>query len=217
MTTKLNLINRDSLAKASYAFRNDDHLYPQGHLFQTSERTAACKKCGRTREQVRWDDLPPQCIATAERVHRFGGCAPWSCCIYCSKSRESLGDTIIEAGGFGSLECPDWRAIDIKSVIRCEEEKAYSLMSKAEKKAPEYIRKMGMSGATLVFLHDTHGWDPEIIEGLLDIPKSAKEEYDQIRFKQSESNRHLTRSKAKIIHALTVSAGKEVQSENTTN
>ena len=34
---------------------------PKAHNFGSSLRESACRWCGRTREQVRWDELPPEC------------------------------------------------------------------------------------------------------------------------------------------------------------
>lgn len=53
---------RDGVMKAYYAynvphFRSD----PKSHNFGSSQRESACHWCGRTREQVRWDELPPEC------------------------------------------------------------------------------------------------------------------------------------------------------------
>lgn len=53
---------RDSVMKAYHAY-NVPHFRcdPKAHNFGSSRRESACRWCGRTREQVRWDDLPPEC------------------------------------------------------------------------------------------------------------------------------------------------------------
>lgn len=53
---------RDGVIKAYYAyhvphFRCDS----TAHNFSGSMRESGCVWCGRTREQVRWDELPPEC------------------------------------------------------------------------------------------------------------------------------------------------------------
>lgn len=53
---------RDGVMKAYYAY-NVSHFRcnPKAHNFGSALRESACRWCGRTREQVRWDDLPPEC------------------------------------------------------------------------------------------------------------------------------------------------------------
>lgn len=53
---------RDGVMKAYYAYHAPHfRCDPQAHNFPGSLREAACQWCGRTREQVRWDELPPKC------------------------------------------------------------------------------------------------------------------------------------------------------------
>ncbi len=49
----------EGIKKATYAYHNPN--LPTAHVFYDKERTAPCELCGRTREDVRWDALPPQC------------------------------------------------------------------------------------------------------------------------------------------------------------
>lgn len=53
---------RDGVMKAYHAY-NVPHFRcdQKAHNFGSSMRESACRWCGRTREQVRWDDLPPEC------------------------------------------------------------------------------------------------------------------------------------------------------------
>lgn len=53
---------KDGVLKAYYAyhaphFRLDD----KAHNFTNSSRASVCQWCGRSREDVRWDDIDPQC------------------------------------------------------------------------------------------------------------------------------------------------------------
>ena len=53
---------RESVLKAYYAYHAEHfRCVPQGHNFLNGSRESACSWCGRTREQVRWDELPPEC------------------------------------------------------------------------------------------------------------------------------------------------------------
>jgi len=53
---------RDDLRKAFFAYRAPHpNGYPQADLFTSSLKSSQCQRCGRTREQVRWDVLPPEC------------------------------------------------------------------------------------------------------------------------------------------------------------
>ena len=52
----------DEVRKATFAYHfNHIRVHPQAHNFSSVLPSAACRWCRRTREQVRWDDLPPEC------------------------------------------------------------------------------------------------------------------------------------------------------------
>ena len=52
----------DEVRKATFAYHfNHIRAHPEAHNFGSVLPSAACRWCGRTREQVRWDDLPPEC------------------------------------------------------------------------------------------------------------------------------------------------------------
>lgn len=54
---------RDGVMKAYYAYHeNHFRLEPKGHNFRGVLRESKCVWCGRSREQVRHDDLPPHCL-----------------------------------------------------------------------------------------------------------------------------------------------------------
>lgn len=53
---------RNDVLKAYYAWHTGHYrLHLGAHNFTNGARYCACVACGRTREQVRYDDLPAQC------------------------------------------------------------------------------------------------------------------------------------------------------------
>jgi len=55
---------RDGVMKAYYAYHAPHfRLEPKGHNFGSALRESQCHWCGRSRETVRWDDLPAECCA----------------------------------------------------------------------------------------------------------------------------------------------------------
>lgn len=126
---------KDEVVKAHFAY-HIQHIRdnPGAHHFAGPWRHCECHWCGRSREQVRWDDLPAQC------QHR--------------------------------PELPD-----IAGTIRGEEERAFALSDKATREVPKLVAKLGMSGETLAILHHTHGYDPETVAGIVDVPPQMLTDY----------------------------------------
>ena len=126
---------RDEVMKAYHAY-NVPHfrLDPKAHNFPTALRESACQWCGRTREQVRWDELPPEC---AKRPP----------------------------------------VPEIEDVILGEERKTFALLARAEKEVPKLAAKLGMNGETLAVLHHTHGYDPETVASIVDVPPQMLADY----------------------------------------
>lgn len=59
----------DSIMKATYAFHfPNDRSNPYSHTFTNGSRESKCIYCGRSREEVRWDNLPPRCNRKPEFV-----------------------------------------------------------------------------------------------------------------------------------------------------
>jgi hypothetical protein len=53
---------QNDVKKAWYAYHAGHHVhYNDTHNFDTEYRTSVCMWCGRSREIVRWDNLPPHC------------------------------------------------------------------------------------------------------------------------------------------------------------
>ncbi len=129
--------HRDGVMKAFYAYHTthfSDH--PDAHDFPSTLRCSECTRCGRSREMVRWDDLPAKCSE--------------------SKGSESVESTIL-----------------------AEERKFSALLKKAEAMVPKIVEKRGMSGDTLAFLHFTHGFDPETVAGIVDVPREMMKQYHE--------------------------------------
>lgn len=174
---------KDGVMKACYAW-HDDIDAPYRHVFVGKERNSECRLCGRSREQVRYDDLPEPCAvaqkaADMNGVHRFGGSAPWTRCIHCDQTREELDDWIQpEPGGYGYKRCPKYKVTDIKGTLYAEEVKFLKLLERAEKEVPRIIKKLGgMSGETLAVLRHTHGYDPETVDGVVNVPTQIIADY----------------------------------------
>lgn len=133
---------KDEVMKAYFAYHagaNEDGA----HFFLDRRRDCKCRRCGRSRELVRWDELPPRCQNEP----------------------------------------------DIAGVILREEEKAFGLIEKATSEVPKLVAKLGMSGQTLAVLHHTHGYDPEIVSGVMDVPKQMLTEYNSAMETERERSR----------------------------
>ena len=62
--------SKDEVMKAYYAYHIPHYrLNPKSHNFLNGSRYSACVWCHRTREQVRWDDLPPECDSIPDDAH----------------------------------------------------------------------------------------------------------------------------------------------------
>ena len=126
---------KDSVMKAYYAF-HVRHFRDDGrsHNFPGTLRGSKCQWCGRSREDVRYDALPPECA-----------------------SRPAIPD--------------------IEESIMSEEERAFDLLDRAATGVPKLVERHGMSGKTLAMLHHTHGFDPETVSGIVDVPPELLAEY----------------------------------------
>lgn len=181
--------------KAYYAW-HDDIEAPYRHVFVGEERHSECRLCGRSREQVRYDDQPGFCVvaekaADMNGVHRFGGSAPWTRCIHCDQTREELDDWLQpELGNYGYKQCPKYKVTDIKGTLYAEEVKFLKLLERAEKEVPRIIKKLGgMSGETLAILHHTHGYDPETVDGVVPVPSHIMADYHTAMETERERSR----------------------------
>jgi len=130
-----NPASRDGVLKAYYAYHVAHfRAEPKAHNFPSGSPVSRCSWCVRTRLQVRFDDLPPEC---AKRP----------------------------------------KTDDVGDVIASEERNAFALISKASRDVPKIVAKHGMSGETLALLHHTHGYDPETVSTVVEVPHQMLSDY----------------------------------------
>lgn len=118
-------------------------------------------------------------------VHNFAG--PWrDCeCQWCGRSRE-----MVRWDDFPPQCQHRPKLPDIAETIRGEEEKAFALLEKAGKEVTLLVAKLGgMSGETLAVLHHTHGYDPETVDGIVDVPSSIIADYNAAIERERERSR----------------------------
>lgn len=147
------------LRKAVYAYH--EHALPLSHFFNSNNRTARCVQCERSREQVRWDELPAHC-----------------------------------AGPYSSMLA---RGKEKAESILMDEEKNYSrLIDSAKDMVPRFIAKMGINGKTLAILHHTHGYEPEVVAGIVDVDRQSMIDYESEMEIERSRSRADRKSKVKI-------------------
>lgn len=128
---------RGEVMRAWYAYHAPHfRLTTDGHNFTNALRTTPCVWCGRSREQVRWDDQPPQCAA-----------------------RPVLPD--------------------IAETLHDEERRALALTLRAHAEIGKVKATRGINGASLVYLHQTHGITPEDVETFTDVSDAAYSDYQR--------------------------------------
>jgi len=113
-------------------------------------------------------------LQTTSRRPFFDGPYRDSVCKWCGRSRELVRHDDLPAG---CLNRPDHADDDIADVIQREELRFWALLDKANLYVPKLVEKMGMSGETLSILHHTHGYDPECVSAIVNVPKQLMEEY----------------------------------------
>jgi len=104
--------------------------------------------------------------------HNFLGTLRESKCAWCGRSRELVRWDDLAAH---CLQRPE--EMDMETVIKTEEEKAFDLQRKAMRIVPAVIKKMGLDGKTLAFLHHTHGFDPETVASVVTVSEKVLSEY----------------------------------------
>lgn len=156
------LAARDDVIKAAFAFHlPHDGSEPSSHSFYSEYRdtmdsqdfqqakSERCTWCGRSRWEVRFDSLPPECQGRPADMVEY-----------------------------------------INSTIYAEEIEYADLCRRAKTEVPRLVGKLGLSGKTLAWLHQTHGYTCEIVEDCLGQSLVAYEnEY------QEEMRRHSQRSR----------------------
>lgn len=167
---------QDDVWKATYAYHDpkldDAHYFLNNYLVDNKivgDREESCLRCGRTREQIRWDELQPECKGT-KVLPEFN---PY----------------------FGFRE----KADKVKSVLLEEEKRFAALLEKGKIEIPILFKKYGENGAALAILHHTHGYDIETSFEVLNIELKSENaiklenEYNLAM----ERERNLSKSKQK--------------------
>lgn len=75
----------------------------------------------------------------------------------------------------GPLELRRWTTVSLHATG--EERKAFALLARAENDVPKLVAKLGMNGETLAVLHHTHGYDPETVASIVDVPPQMLADY----------------------------------------
>ena len=116
--------------------------------------------------------------------HNFASGSRESKCQWCQRSREMVRHDDLPP------ECQKRPAsADVANVILGEEQKAFALLAKAERIVPQIVKKAGMSGETLAVLHHTHGYDPETVSGVVDVPPAMIAEYHKAMMREQSRSR----------------------------
>ena len=144
--------------KAAYAYHElpADNLC---HFFNGHHRENICVNCGRSREDVRWDDLD----------------------YHCEKHNPDI---------YNPLKLSFDDRDKVKCCIHGEELRFTALLERATSDVPRLITKMGMSGDTLAVLHHTHGYDPETVDSVVNVPPDMMHNY----YEKMEIERERSRS-----------------------
>lgn len=110
----------------------------------------------------RWPRFPP--------VDGFDGLRHDQC-MACGRTRWEIRH------GAGSPKCSAWKPIDIEGTIFNEEETFFNLIKNSGPTIEKVIRKRGLSGETLSFLHHTHGIDIEVVEAHVELNDKLRKDY----------------------------------------
>ena len=150
---------KDEVLKACYAYDTDLHFSndPVCHNFPGVLRLSKCVWCGRSRELVRWDDLPYECLKRPNNIP------------------------------------------EIKDVIKDEELKYFKLLNTAKTNIPKILKKLGgnIDGNILSILHNTHGYEPEVVATIVEVPSDMLNSYEVA--KEIEKEKSKSAHKTEII------------------
>jgi alanyl-tRNA synthetase len=78
---------------------------------------------------------------------------------------------------------------DIVGVIMEEERKAFHLLQSAPLQVHRVISRVGVTGESLAILHHTHGYDPETVACIIDVPGDCITEYHAAMDAERERSR----------------------------
>ncbi len=119
--------------------------------------------------------------------HNFTSGDRQSVCLWCGRTRELVrwDDSTPECASRPEIH-------DTASVIHGEEARYFALLERAKLEVPAIVARMGMAGSTLAFLHGTHGYDPETVAGVVEVPAGVIREYEEAREVDRELSRRAT-------------------------
>lgn len=138
---------KEDVIKAYYAWHIPHfRIESDAHHFPGVLRASKCEWCGRTREDVRHDNLPAAC-----------------------QRRPDVPDVV--------------------GVIMEEERKAFHLLQSAPLQVHRVVSKHGMTGESLAILHHTHGYDPETVACIVDVPADCMVDYEAAMKVERERSR----------------------------
>lgn len=117
-------------------------------------------------------------FSEAPGAHNFTSADPQSACAWCGRTRLAVK--------FDDLppECsarPASAGTSLPVSILSEEHRYFKLLERAERDVPAVIAQRGMSGATLEYMHATLGYDPEVVDSVVPVPKGMLVEYERRR------------------------------------
>lgn len=107
------------------------------------------------------------------RGHNFSNGSRGSKCFWCGRSREMVRWDDITPYCLARPELDD-----IADVILKEEIRANELITQGERLIRKTLGKQGLSGKTLAILHHTHGYSPETVSAVVDIPVEVMQSYE---------------------------------------
>ena len=163
------------------------------------------------------DDIIRAGYATVSHFSRYDGAHNWPTplhgttlqdwgeCVWCGTTRFDV------RYGYAPYRCTK-RPKDINKsiveIVRGETERFERLLARGKVEIPKLIDRMGVSGETLAYIHQTHGYDYETIEGICGpFALCMREEYERAY----EGHVALSRAaqKKEVIVAKTLSLGAE--------
>lgn len=117
-------------------------------------------------------------FSEAPGAHNFTSGDPQAACTWCGRTRRAVK--------FDDLppECaarPASADAPMSLSILAEEKRYFQLLERAEMDVPAIIAQRGMSGETLEYMHATLGYDPEVVDSVVPVPKDMLVEYERRR------------------------------------
>lgn len=119
------------------------------------------------------------------QAHHFLDHKRTASCQWCGRTRELVRWDDEPATCSKRPELPD-----IADILTAEWMKAEEVYQRSKKQVPRIVEKMGMSGATLATLHHTHGFDPETVSSIVDVPQAVMEAYNAAMDQERDKSRH---------------------------